>query len=291
MNLRNKIKWRFKYLGELLKNPFGEFSLYLFAHLLPTGSFVADMIHRKYIKDFTVSTEGNDVVLDLKLFKIVVDKAHCTTNRAITAQFFDLIYPDLVKKPIVLREGPHEKDGVQLKEGDVVIDAGAYIGLFTMLASKKVGPTGKVYAFEPIVENYELLKKTIKLNNVQNVEIIPYALADKKGILSMVMEEGQFNKSSAYFNKGSLKREINQTSIDEFAKEKNIAKIDFIKADIEGFEREMLAGGMETMKKSKPRLAICTYHKPDDREVIKGLIESSGHQYSFTQIDKKLYAW
>ena len=61
---------------------------------------------------------------------------------------------------------------------------------------------------------------------------------------------------------------VNVTTIDEFVKSNNIEKVDFIKADIEGAERDMLRGATEVLKKFAPKLAICIYHLPDDKEVL-----------------------
>lgn len=72
---------------------------------------------------------------------------------------------------------------------------------------------------------------------------------------------------------------------------KKISRIDFIKVDTEGMEREVLTGAKRVIRKFKPRLAICTYHRPDDSKIIKEIIQSSGQQYKFTQTEKKLYAW
>jgi len=296
MKLQNKIKWRAKYLFELsrvlLKEPRRDSLLFLLAHLLPRDSFLRDKVHQKYIKSFICgSLSSEELVLDLKLFKVVADKAHCYKNKAITLQFFDLVYPYLAKNPILIREEPYEKDGVELKTGDIAVDAGAYLGLFSLLASKKVGPMGKVYAFEPISENYKLLKKSVKLNKAENIEVIPRALAEKEGMLSMVAEEGRFNQSSGFLKDGRAKRTVKQISLDEFIKQKKISRIDFIKVDTEGMEREVLTGAKRVIRKFKPRLAICTYHRPDDSKIIKEIIQSSGQQYKFTQTEKKLYAW
>ncbi|MBU5574844.1 MAG: FkbM family methyltransferase [Candidatus Aenigmarchaeota archaeon] len=59
-----------------------------------------------------------------------------------------------------------------IKKGDIVIDAGAYIGLFTLYASKKVGKNGLVIAYEPDPENYKNLLENIKLNKCKNVKLI-----------------------------------------------------------------------------------------------------------------------
>lgn len=67
--------------------------------------------------------------------------------------------------------------------------------------------------------------------------------------------------------------------------------MDFIKADIEGAERDMLTGAMETLRIHAPKLAICTYHLPDDPEILENIIRTANPAYTVKHRWKKLYAW
>jgi FkbM family methyltransferase len=58
------------------------------------------------------------------------------------------------------------------------------------------------------------------------------------------------------------------TTLDKFADEQNLKRLDFVKADIEGAERDMLAGAKNVLKELAPKLALCTYHLSDDPEVL-----------------------
>jgi trehalose-6-phosphate synthase len=110
--------------------------------------------------------------------------------------------------------------------------------------------------------------------------IIKKAVSDKSGkILKFTIQE-----SSSHFN-----RTKNQTlntclvktvSIDDFVKKNNIA-VDFIKMDIEGSEIAALKGAKETIKKYKPKLAICIYHKLTDFYYIPKFIQSLNKHYKF----------
>ena len=71
----------------------------------------------------------------------------------------------------------------KIKKGDVVIDAGAYPGDFTLIAANRVGENGKVIAYEPDPANYEKLMKTIKLNDVKNIIVVKKGLWSKEGVL------------------------------------------------------------------------------------------------------------
>lgn len=173
---------------------------------------------------------------------------------------------------------------VTVKEGDIVIDAGAWIGDFSAYASVK---GAKVYAFEPFPETIEYLKNTQILNS--NIKIIKKGLSNKNG--QTFMSINRSNPGGNYLseeNEHSEKVEI--TSLDEFVKEHNINRINFIKADIEGHERFILMGAQSVLKNFAPKLAICTYHLPDDPQVIAKIIKESNPNYKIVQKRKKLYA-
>lgn len=118
--------------------------------------------------------------------------------------------------------------------GELVLDIGANIGYYTLLMSKMVGESGKVYAFEPEPKNFEILQKNIKLNNANNVVIEKLALSDKVGrsFIALSEDSGQHRISDSGL-------EIQTTTIDEYFGNK---KIDFIKMDAEGSEGKILRG-------------------------------------------------
>jgi FkbM family methyltransferase len=168
-----------------------------------------------------------------------------------------------------------------------VIDAGANMGLFSALASH-LG--GIVYAFEPVKEIREkYLEKTAQLN--PNINIVPLALSNKNG---QVLIKGGLGNSSiiADIQKNGDYNEIVETiTLDDWVKQNNIPKVDFIKADIEGAERLMLEGAQWVLKTYAPKLAICTYHLLDDKEVLTKLILQANPNYKIEYAWKKLYAW
>jgi len=188
-------------------------------------------------------------------------------------------------------EGPYEQDGVSLENGDIVVDAGANIGLFSLFARKKVGDVGKVISFEPIEEARKILDHNIKTNGFNNIEIAPYALGDSVRKVEFYKDEMLGGSSTVLTNNKNIKEEVQQLTLDKFVVENNIARVNFIKADIEGMERFLLAGAEETIKKYKPKLAICIYHLPDDPEVIENMVKKFVPEYHIAKSRTKLYAW
>ncbi len=80
-------------------------------------------------------------------------------------------------------------------------------------------------------------------------------------------------------------------TLDNWVKENGIERIDFIKADIEGAERNMLCGAKEILKRFEPKLAICTYHLPDDKEVLEKIVLEANPNYKVEHKYKKMYAY
>jgi len=147
-----------------------------------------------------------------------------------------------------------------LKKNDVVIDAGAYKGSFTLFCAKSVGDGGKVIAFEPDSENFKILKKNVKLNNLTNVILIKKGLWKKNE--QLFFNEGDGENSSLFFDKMSKKKitKVACVSLDSELARLKIHKVEFVKMDIEGAELEAIAGMKKILAKNKLSLAIASYH-------------------------------
>jgi FkbM family methyltransferase len=161
----------------------------------------------------------------------------------------------------------HEKATTELfkktvKEGNVVIDLGANIGYFSLLAARFVGKNGKVYSFEPEPKNYSYLIKNIKLNNYDNVIAIQKAVSNKIGKTKLYIcsyDAGhhtinQIEGIKAYRPEAIINEkdfvEIETVTLDEFFKDKEDL-IDVIKIDVEGAEVLTLAGMDRILKVNK----------------------------------------
>jgi FkbM family methyltransferase len=175
--------------------------------------------------------------------------------------------------------------GVTVEEGDIVIDAGSWIGDFAAYASVK---GAVVYAFEPTDSTFEYLLKTAELN--KNIYPVKKGLGDRKTSVSFHGKDYGSGNRIVSAPIDATDQVIETTSIDAFVEENGLKRVDFIKADIEGYERQMLKGAGETLRRFAPKLAICTYHLPDDPEVLAALIKEANPAYRIVQKSKKLYA-
>jgi FkbM family methyltransferase len=152
-----------------------------------------------------------------------------------------------------------------IKEGDVVIDAGAYLGHFTIYAAKRVGTKGKVLAFEPIPCVYRMLLENIKLNGLTNVVAINKGVwsqdaevtFDSRGSAAAIVRDRDKSKTRT----GKIR--ILACSLDAEVARQGLATVDLIKMDIEGAEIEAVQGARRLMEHPNCHFAIASYHVVD----------------------------
>lgn len=190
-------------------------------------------------------------------------------------------------------EGPYEYGNVYIKNGDVVFDCGANIGMFSAVASRY---GGNVYAFEAIPDIIEnLLSKTAALN--ANIKIENFAVWDKEEMMnfSIVLDMISASRCDQLLDDAQLQNRKQITvpaiTLDAFVERNGIERVDFIKADIEGAERNMLRGATRILRDFAPKLSLCTYHLPDDPQVMREIILAANPNYVIVEKFKKMYAY
>lgn len=210
---------------------------------------------------------------------------------AFFSEIGDIILPKYFQDYSICSEGPYElhEIGFEVSKGDVVFDCGANMGLFSALA---INSGGCVYGFEPTPQTRKYLQQYISLYP-QKMNIVPYALSDSDGETKFYVNSNLNGENSINNLYGTCNEciTVQMKTMDHFVKDKDITKVDFIKADIEGSERNMLMGAKETLKRFAPKLAICTYHLKDDPEVLESIIKQANPNYKIVHKYKKLYAF
>ena len=126
---------------------------------------------------------------------------------------------------------------MHLGESDTVIDIGAHIGLFTVYISQFC-PKGRIYCFEPVKENYDLLSYNINLNNLENTKIFNKAVTDKSSIAKIFLSTDE--SAHSFFIKGSKYVEVESISLKEIFDLNHIASCNLLKLDCEGSEYMIL---------------------------------------------------
>jgi len=204
----------------------------------------------------------------------------------------ELFYQIMKDIHFSIGEGPYQYNSVALSPNSVVIDAGANLGIFSILANHFY--KAECYAFEPVQSTIKLLEKNIKLNRMEDaIKVVPYGLNDKECDLDIQTDECGIGSSSFVRNPKKCvgMEKIHCITLDQWVQKNNISKIDFIKADIEGAERNMLLGATEVLKKNAPKLSICTYHLPDDPQILEEIILRANPNYKIEHAFLKLYAY
>jgi FkbM family methyltransferase len=153
--------------------------------------------------------------------------------------------------------------------GDVYFDIGANIGLMTLYASKKVGKSGQVHAFEPQPDTFEILKNNCKINNVKNVFVNEYALGCDEGhayiYANMDINRGA---SSLVRQDGFSGKKVFVSTLDKYLSKIDHKKIKLIKIDIEGYEMEMLKGARQLLSSDRAPV-ICVEYSNDVEHVTE----------------------
>jgi len=195
---------------------------------------------------------------------------------------------------LYMPEGPYcfkdDTFDVTVHKNDVVIDAGAWLGDFSAYSAFK---GACVYAFEPVQETFTMLEQTVELNKERGkIYPVKKGLSDKNAEVDIFIDYVNDGVKTLLPRRlGKHRREkIEITTLDKFVEENNIPKIDFIKADIEGAERNMLKGATNILATHQPKLVICTYHLPDDPEVLEEIILKANPKYKVIHLWDKLFA-
>lgn len=146
-------------------------------------------------------------------------------------------------------------------DGDIVYDVGAHHGLMSIVASKSVGNSGKIIAFEPNPQALKYLYYHLELNNIMNVKVESVGLLDKEGYLDFYPQTGEVTWNSSFIREfvdpqrkiGSVK--VKTTTLDNYVNDTGLIP-NLIKIDTEGTELFVLKGGLETIKKYSPTIIM-----------------------------------
>jgi FkbM family methyltransferase len=170
---------------------------------------------------------------------------------------------DAVGREIV-RSGCYEPETVAvfqalLAPGMIVVDAGAHVGQYTVIASALVGAEGRVHAFEPDPETFRQLQANVALNRCRNVACNPVALSRDDGtatlFLSDVSNVGGNSLRPTVCYRGR-RTEVRLQTLDRYAMSATLPRLDVLKADVEGAELFLLQGGVEVITRFTPTMIL-----------------------------------
>ncbi|MBR3624599.1 MAG: FkbM family methyltransferase [Selenomonadaceae bacterium] len=177
---------------------------------------------------------------------------------------------------------------IRFGEGEVFLDLGAYNGdTVEAFAERMNGKYREIIAMEPDAENYVKLRAVA--DRLRNVKCYPYGVGESDGTIRF-----SANATQSSFVADNGETEIEIRSVDSLMAGR---KLTFLKADIEGLEKQMLAGAAKTIAEQSPQMAIAVYHCKEDIFRIINTIHSYSRDYAFylchyteMPIDTVLYA-
>ena len=158
-------------------------------------------------------------------------------------------------------------------------DLGANFGLYTVLAAKRVGPTGSVLAVEPDPRNRFYLRANVLLNRQWHVTTLSVALGDSEEEADFFScTQGAYSGLKIAEVPGTIKKiKVEQTTLDKLAASQQWPPVDFLKMDVEGAELRVLNGGNKFFGEGPRPIVMCEF---SDRRTI-----------AFSYRASKIYDW
>jgi FkbM family methyltransferase len=185
-----------------------------------------------------------------------------------------------------------------VKPGMTVLDIGANTGYMTILLADRVGVHGQVHSFEPMPANYELLRKNVDANGLNQVHLHNIALSDRKGEATLHIDPGNDGGNTignvtgeGWYGHSSIT--VATEALDDFLERAGIAKVNFIKIDVEGAESLVFAGARKLLTRRDAPLIVCEVGDPAQRLVGATELDLRktlyGHDYGSYWLDGRKF--
>ena len=163
----------------------------------------------------------------------------------------------------------HDYEGFfRVGKGDVVVDVGANIGLFTISVAKRAA---RIVAIEPEPANFKLLVENVKRRKLSNVLLVQKAVWKSKQLMPLFLAPASQAHSLINGNQrleSKLPLTVEADTIDGIMKDLNVNRVDFVKIDVEGAEMEALKEAGETLKKAS-KVVVASYHLRYGQSTVK----------------------
>jgi FkbM family methyltransferase len=186
-----------------------------------------------------------------------------------------------------------------LRPGFTVVDAGANWGYYVLLASRRIGPTGKVYAFEPDPRNAAALRFNVSLHRENNIVVEEKAIAAQNGLIPFSAATDkpgdEIRASSVIASNAGNVLQVPGVAIDDYCNRSGIATVDLLKMDIEGGEADAVDGMREGIRIGRYRHVLLELHPEPLRQTSKSpeqiLDAFLAHGYSCWRISDEPTGW
>lgn len=167
-----------------------------------------------------------------------------------------------------------------LIEGDHFVDIGANAGFYTLLASRLVGPTGRVTAIEPLPKNLAFIRRHLDLNALQNVDVIESAASDHDGVARFLIEPhasmGHLKTGQTDETIGRAAIDVRTVTLDVLLTAGRLAPAKVVKIDVEGAELSVLQGARHYLRSSYP-IILLSGHGTTVQRACEALLHQLGY--------------
>ena len=152
----------------------------------------------------------------------------------------------------------YDYSGFEIKPEDTVVDIGGHIGIFAVYAARKANK-GKVLVYEPVPENFEILKKNKKLNKLANLKINNSAVTSKRGYVNLNISKSNSGGHSIHSVDTKETLKVPSITLGDIFKKNKIKKINYLKIDTEGAEFDIILNSPKEVFKNVEKI-IMEYH-------------------------------
>jgi FkbM family methyltransferase len=167
-----------------------------------------------------------------------------------------------------------------LSKGQNVVDVGAHIGAFTVLAANLVGPEGRVVSFEPSTDNYLLFDRNLRANRIGNVIPFKVAIGSEAGFKQLHIYDKM--ASNSFFQRPDRKELRSETAqvrtLDSFMDGLMPPRVHAVKINVEGFETEVLMGARKLIERDAPRLVVMAHSFAESHDKVRAILVSFGYE-------------
>jgi len=171
---------------------------------------------------------------------------------------------DLIQRNVYLGTyEPEESSLIRrfLRSGITFVDVGANVGYYSLMAAAAAGPSGRVVAIEPNPDLCEGLEETIRNNRIRNMILEQAAVGKETGWADLFVPTHPGNNTATLIpNGGGSPIRVRVITLDEYLEQQQIATVDFLKIDVEGFEDKVLEGARCALRAKRIRAVLCEFN-------------------------------
>ncbi len=180
----------------------------------------------------------------------------------------------------------HENEIIQKftpNKSQVFVDVGAHIGLYSIIAAKRMGPEGRVVAVEAHPDNFRMLEHNVRLNKLTNILTLNYAAYDRETKVKLFVTDdtGYMGHHSLIHQVQEKFIEVGADRLDALLDSVGVREVNWIKIDVEGAELDVLRGAHDILSKSKDLTLLIEVHSSDLYKPVMDLLGSYNCKLEF----------